>query len=388
MKHVFTSESVGEGHPDKVADQISDAVLDACLAQDPNSRVGCETFVTTGLVLVGGEITTDGWINFQKIARNTVRKIGYTRPEYGLDADSMGVLDTVGQQSQDISRGVNKKNKKIGAGDQGIMFGFACKETEELMPAAIMFAHKILQHAAHLRKTSTDFAWLRPDAKCQISLAYDDDEIIGVDTVVVSHQHDPTRNNKPLTSQWVTDQVKKYIVSPILEPTGWLHKNTKYHINPTGRFVIGGPHADAGLTGRKIITDTYGGMSRHGGGAFSGKDPSKVDRSATYMARYIAKNIVAAGLASKCEVQLAYAIGIEKPVSIMVETFGSGKVADVAISKAINSTFDLTPLGIINFLNLLRPIYSKTAVFGHFGKKDKDFTWENTDKKAALLKAL
>lgn len=389
MKYLFTSESVGEGHPDKLADQISDAVLDACLMQDPNSRVACETFVSTGLVLVGGEITTKGWINFQQIARNTAINIGYTNSEYGLDGNSMAVLDAVGQQSSDIAQGVNKKNKRIGAGDQGIMFGFACNETSELMPATIMYAHKILQYATKLRKTDKEnFGWLRPDSKCQVTVEYEDDKIIGIDTVVMSHQHDPEWKNKTITVAWITDQIKHYIINPVLESTGLLNKNTKYYINPTGRFVKGGPHADAGLTGRKIIIDTYGGMGRHGGGAFSGKDPSKVDRSAAYMARYVAKNIVAAKLATKCEVQFAYAIGRENPVSIAVETFGTEKIASDTIVKAINKTFDLTPTGIIKYLDLLRPIYSKTSVFGHFGKKGKDFTWERTDKKDAILKEI
>lgn len=389
MKHLFTSESIGEGHPDKVADQISDAILDACLAQDKNSRVACETFTTTGLVLIGGEITTNGWINFQEIARNMVRKIGYTNPEYGLDADSMAVIDAIGQQSPDIAQGVNKKNKKIGAGDQGLMFGFACDETPELMPAPVMLSHKILQKASELRhKNKADFGWLRPDAKCQVTLEYDDEKIVGIDTVVVSHQHDPVWKNKPVTQSWIAEQVKEFIIAPVLEPTGLLNKKIKYHINPTGRFVQGGPHADAGLTGRKIIADTYGGMGRHGGGAFSGKDPSKVDRSAAYMARYVAKNIVAAKLAKKCEVQLAYAIGVEAPVSLAVDTFGTGKVEDSAISKAISKVFDLTPLGIITTLDLLRPIYKKTAVYGHFGKKGKEFTWEATNKKEDIKKAI
>lgn len=389
MKHLFTSESIGEGHPDKIADQVSDAVLDVCLSQDKNSRVACETFTTTGLVLIGGEITTNGWINFQEIARDTVRKIGYTNPEYGLDANSMAVVSTVGQQSPDIAQGVDKKNKKIGAGDQGLMFGFACNDTPELMPAPVMFSHKILQKASELRHNNkSDFGWLRPDSKCQVTLEYDDDKILGIDTIVVSHQHDPEWKGKKVTSAWIAEQVKEYIITPLLEPTGFLRKNTKYHVNPTGRFVRGGPHADAGLTGRKIIADTYGGMGRHGGGAFSGKDPSKVDRSAAYMARYVAKNIVAAKLATKCEVQLAYAIGVEAPVSLAVDTFGTGKVEDSAIAKAITKTFDLTPLGIIKTLDLLRPIYKKTAVYGHFGKKGKEFTWEATNKKDDIKNAI
>lgn len=388
MKHLFTSESVGEGHPDKIADQISDAVLDECLRQDKDSRVACEVFTTTGCAVVGGEITTSGFVDFDKVARETVRRIGYTKPDYRFDADSMAVLCTVHQQSPDIARGVNKKNKRIGAGDQGLMFGFACRETAQLMPAALQYSHEILRRASALRKNDANFAWLRPDAKCQITLEYNDQKITGAHTVVVSHQHDETLKGKTLTHAWIAEQIKRYIIRPVLEPTGLLHGKTIYHINPTGRFVLGGPAGDTGLTGRKIISDTYGGMGRHGGGAFSGKDASKVDRSAAYMARHIAKNIVAAGIADKCEIQLAYAIGVEQPVSIAAETFGTGAVSDEKIVKAVKKVFDLTPAGIISALKLQRPIFSKTAAYGHFGRNDPDFTWEKTDKARALKSEL
>jgi len=383
--YLFTSESVGEGHPDKVCDQISDAVLDTCLAQDPESHVACETFATTGMVLVGGEITTTATFDIQNIARTVARNIGYTNAAYGLDCDSMAVLNTIHTQSPDINQGVVGKglkefNGQQGAGDQGMMFGFACNETPELMPAPIMYAHMLLRKATKLRKDQT-MKWLRPDAKSQVTIEYEGHKPVRIDTVVVSHQHDPD-----ITYEQIKEEIIGNIIKPVLEPTGLLDKNTKFYINPTGRFVVGGPQGDAGLTGRKIIVDTYGGMGRHGGGAFSGKDPSKVDRSAAYMARYIAKNIVAAGLADRAEVELAYAIGVPFPVSIMVDTFGTGKVSATTIEKAVREVFDCTPAGIIRTLNLKRPIYSATAAYGHFGRKE--FSWENTDRTEALKSAI
>jgi S-adenosylmethionine synthetase len=382
---LFTSESVGEGHPDKLCDQISDAVLDACLAKDKHSHVACECFATTGMVLVGGEITTDTYVDIQTLIRDVVKEIGYTNPDYGLDYESMAILNTIHAQSQDINQGVEGHGLKEyeglqGAGDQGMMFGFACNETLELMPAPIMYAHKLLMHATDLRK-SKKIAWLRPDAKSQVTLEYDGHKPVRADAVVISHQHDPDVSYKTIKSTVIEE-----IIKPILGPTGLLDKNTKYYVNPTGRFVIGGPAGDTGLTGRKIIVDTYGGMGRHGGGAFSGKDPSKVDRSAAYMARYVAKNVVAAGLAERCEVQLAYAIGVPFPVSVMLDTFGTGKADDAAIAAAITKVFDLSPAGIIKTLGLKAPIYRKTAAYGHFGREG--FPWEKTDKVAALKKAL
>ncbi len=382
---LFTSESVGEGHPDKLCDQISDAVLDACLSKDKESHVACECFATTGMVLVGGEITTDTYVDIQTLIRDVVREIGYTNPDYGLDFESMAILNTIHAQSQDINQGVVGKGLKEynglqGAGDQGMMFGFACNETPELMPAPIMYAHKLLMHATELRK-SKKVKWLRPDAKSQVTLEYDGHKPVRADAVVISHQHDPDISYKTLKNTVIEE-----IIKPILEPTGLLDKKTKYYVNPTGRFVIGGPAGDTGLTGRKIIVDTYGGMGRHGGGAFSGKDPSKVDRSAAYMARYVAKNVVAAGLAERCEVQLAYAIGVPFPVSVLLDTFGTGKADDYAIAVAIQKVFDLTPAGIIKTLGLKAPIYRKTAAYGHFGRAG--FPWEKTDKVAALKKAL
>ncbi|MCI5830274.1 MAG: methionine adenosyltransferase [Treponema sp.] len=383
--YLFTSESVGEGHPDKVADQISDAVLDECLRQDPESHVACETFTTTGMVLVGGEITTKAVLDIQKIARETARKIGYTDASFGLDCDSMSVLNAIHTQSPDINQGVSgtgleKFKGQQGAGDQGMMFGFACNETPELMPAPVMYSHKILLKAAELRK-SGKIKWLRPDAKSQVTIEYEGFKPVRIDTVVVSHQHAPE-----VEYAEIEKTIIEQIVKPVLEPTGLLDKNTKFYINPTGRFVTGGPHGDAGLTGRKIIVDTYGGMGRHGGGAFSGKDPSKVDRSAAYMARYIAKNIVAAGLADRAEVQLAYAIGVPYPVSIMVDTFGTEKFPIEKIVEAVKKTFDCTPSGIVETLNLKRPIYSATAAYGHFGRKE--FPWEQTDKVEALKECM
>lgn len=382
-KYLFTSESVGEGHPDKLCDQISDAVVDACLKDDPKSRVACETFTTTGMVLVGGEITTKTYVDFQEVARGVAKKIGYDRPEYGLDFESMAVLNTVHSQSPDISQGVSEGEglfKEQGAGDQGMMFGFACKETPELMPAPIMYAHKILLHATNLRKNG-DITWLRPDSKSQVTIEYEGYKPIRIDTVVVSHQHDENVSYDELK-----EGIIEKIIKPVLEPTGLLDKSTKYFINPTGRFVIGGPHGDSGLTGRKIIVDTYGGMGRHGGGAFSGKDPSKVDRSAAYMARYIAKNIVAADLCERCEVQLAYAIGVATPVSVLVQTFGTSKVDESVIEKAVKNVFDLKPAGIIKTLDLYKPIYQKTASYGHFGRDE--FSWEKTNKINELLKEI
>jgi len=383
-RYLFTSESVSEGHPDKVCDQISDAVLDACLAKDPNSHVACECFTTTGMVLVGGEISTKfKELDIQTIARDVARKIGYTNADYGLDADSMAVLNTVHTQSPDINQGVvgtglAEFKGQQGAGDQGMMFGFACNETPELMPAPVMYAHKLLRAASKARH-SKKIEWMRPDAKAQVTLEYEGHKPVHIDTVVLSHQHNPDVKYKT-----IKDDLIEQIIKPVLEPTGLLDKKTKYFINPTGQFVIGGPHGDSGLTGRKIIVDTYGGMGRHGGGAFSGKDPSKVDRSAAYMARYIAKNIVAAGLAERAEVELAYAIGVPFPVSIMVDTFGTGKVPDAEISKAVAKVFDCSPAGIIKTLGLKKPIYSPTASYGHFGRKE--FSWEKTDKKDALKK--
>ena len=383
--YLFTSESVGEGHPDKVADQVSDAILDACLAQDPQSHVACETFTTTGMVLVGGEITTKANLDVQKIVRDVVRGIGYTKEEYGISADSMAVMNVIHSQSPDINQGVSgtgleEFKGQQGAGDQGLMFGFACNETPELMPAPVMYAHKLLLKATELRK-SGKIKWLRPDAKSQVTIEYEGHKPVRIDTVVISHQHD-----EGLTHEEIEKTIISEIIKPVLEPTGLLDKDTKYFINPTGKFVVGGPNGDAGLTGRKIIVDTYGGMGRHGGGAFSGKDPSKVDRSAAYMARYIAKNIVASGLADRAEVQLAYAIGVPFPVSIMVDTFGTGKTEDSKISEAVKKVFDCTPAGIEKTLDLRKPIYQKTASYGHFGRSE--FAWEKTDKVEALKAAL
>jgi len=379
-KYLFTSESVSEGHPDKLADQVSDAVLDACLKDDPASRVACETFTTTGMVLVGGEITTNTYVDIQEIARGVAKKIGYTKPEYGMDYASMSVLNVIHAQSPDIRQGLKEFEGQQGAGDQGMMFGFACNETPELMPAPIIYAHRLLEYAAGLRKAGT-ITWLRPDSKSQVTIQYEGHRPVRIDTVVVSHQHDDTISYNDLKNQII-----ERIVKPVLGPTGLLDGNTKYFVNPTGRFVIGGPHGDSGLTGRKIIVDTYGGMGRHGGGAFSGKDPSKVDRSAAYMARFVAKNVVAAGLAERCEVQLAYAIGVPFPVSVMVDTFGTGTVPEDRIAQAVSDTFDLSPAAIIRKLDLLRPIYQATSCYGHFGRDS--FSWEKTDMVEALQKAV
>jgi len=374
---IFTSESVGEGHPDKVCDQISDAVLDEALRQDPTAHVACESFTTTGLVLVGGEITTTGYIDLQLVVRGVLRSIGYTDPTYGIDYESCSVVSTIQKQSPDIAQGVNGTglHHEMGAGDQGMMFGYACDETPSLMPAPISLAHQIMLTASRARKDGT-LTFLRPDGKCQVSVEYKDGRPSRVATVVLSHQHSEEVTYKELKEALVECVIRKAI------PASLLDAKTVYHINPTGRFVIGGPHGDTGLTGRKIIVDTYGGMARHGGGAFSGKDPTKVDRSASYMARYVAKNIVASGLCEKCEVQIAYAIGIAKPVSLFVSTFGTGKIPDERIEKAVSEVFDLTPQGIIGTLDLLRPIYRETASYGHFGRDG--FSWEKTDRVEAI----
>jgi S-adenosylmethionine synthetase len=383
--YLFTSESVGEGHPDKLCDQVSDAVLDACLAEDPQSHVACECYATTGMILIGGEITTETYVDIQQLARDVVYEIGYTNPDYGIDYESMAVLNTIHAQSPDINQGVIGQGLKEfagrqGAGDQGLMFGFACSETPELMPAPLMYAHKLLLKATELRKAKS-IPWLRPDAKSQVTLEYEGHTPVRIDTVVVSHQHDPD-----VSYEEIRETIIERIIKPVLEPTGLLGKDAKYFVNPTGRFVIGGPMGDTGLTGRKIIVDTYGGMGRHGGGAFSGKDPSKVDRSAAYMARYVAKNIVAAGLAERCELQLAYAIGVPDPVSVMVDSYGTGSVPDDRIAQAVRNVFALDPEGIINSLELKRPIYRRTATYGHFGRDS--FSWERTDKVEALKKAV
>ncbi len=376
-KHLFTSESVSEGHPDKIADQISDAVLDAILEQDPKARVACETYVKTGMVMVGGEITTSAWVDIEELTRETVREIGYVHSDMGFDANSCAVLNTIGKQSPDINQGVDKADpKEQGAGDQGIMFGYACNETEVLMPAPITYSHRLVEKQAEVRKNGT-LPWLRPDAKSQVTFQYDQGKIVGIDAVVLSTQHCDSISTPDLR-----EAVMEEIIKPVL-PAEWISKDTNFFINPTGRFVIGGPMGDCGLTGRKIIVDTYGGAARHGGGAFSGKDPSKVDRSAAYAARYVAKNIVAAGIADRCEIQLSYAIGVADPTSIMVETFGTEKVSHDIIIEAVRQFFDLRPYGLQEMLNLLQPIYKKTAAYGHFGREE--FPWEATDK-AELLR--
>ena len=375
-KHLFTSESVSEGHPDKIADQISDAVLDAILEQDPKARVACETYVKTGMVMVGGEVTTSAWVDIEEITRETVREIGYVHSDMGFDANSCAVLNTIGKQSPDINQGVDKADPKDqGAGDQGIMFGYACNQTEVLMPAPITYSHLLVQKQAEVRK-SGKLDFLRPDAKSQVTFQYDQGKIVGIDAVVLSTQHCDS-----ISTPELREAVMEEIIKPVL-PSEWLNKETKFFINPTGRFVIGGPMGDCGLTGRKIIVDTYGGAARHGGGAFSGKDPSKVDRSAAYAARYVAKNIVAAGLADRCEIQLSYAIGVADPTSIMVETFGTEKVPSDIIVEAVRQHFDLRPYGLQEMLNLLQPIYKKTAAYGHFGREE--FPWEATDKAESL----
>ena len=374
--NLFTSESVSEGHPDKIADQISDAVLDEILKQDPKARVACETYVKTGMALVGGEITTSAWVDIENLTRQVICDIGYTHSDMGFDAHSCAVLNAIGKQSPDINQGVDRANPlEQGAGDQGIMFGYATNETEVLMPAPITYAHRLMEQQANVRK-SGKLDWLRPDAKSQLTFIYEDNKIKGIDAVVLSTQHAEYVDQKT-----VFEGVMEEIIKPVL-PSEWLSQNTKYFINPTGRFVIGGPMGDCGLTGRKIIVDTYGGAARHGGGAFSGKDPSKVDRSAAYAARYVAKNIVAAGLADRCEIQLSYAIGIAEPTSIMVETFGTGKVSNEVLVRLVREHFDLRPYGLIKMLDLIRPIYRETAAYGHFGREH--FPWEKTDKAEAL----
>ncbi len=378
-KHLFTSESVSEGHPDKIADQISDAVLDAILEQDPKARVACETFIKTGMVLIGGEITTSAWVDIEELTRRTVCNVGYVSSQMGFDANSCAVLNAIGKQSPDINQGVDRDDPlSQGAGDQGIMFGYATNETEVLMPAPITYAHRLMERQAQVRKDGT-LPWLRPDAKSQVTFMYDNGKIVGIDAVVLSTQHAEEIEQKDLQ-----EAVMEHIIKPVL-PSEWLTESTKYFINPTGRFVIGGPMGDCGLTGRKIIVDTYGGAARHGGGAFSGKDPSKVDRSAAYAARYVAKNIVAAGLADRCEIQVSYAIGVAEPTSIMIETFGTEKVPHERLSQLIREFFDLRPHGLIQMLDLVRPIYLETSVYGHFGREQ--FSWEKTDKAAMLREA-
>jgi len=393
-RRLFTSESVTEGHPDKMCDAISDAILDALLEKDPMSRVACETATTTGLVMVMGEITTQAYVDIQKIVRDTVREIGYTRGKFGFDADTCGVLTAIDEQSADIAMGVDKaleakensmsddEIEAIGAGDQGMMFGFATNETEEFMPYPIMLAHKLTRQLTKVRKEGV-LPYLRPDGKSQVTVEYDEnDKAVRLDAVVLSTQHDPD-----VTQEQIHADIKKYVFEPVL-PAEMIDDNTRFYINPTGRFVIGGPHGDSGLTGRKIIVDTYGGYARHGGGAFSGKDCTKVDRSAAYAARYVAKNIVAAGLADKCEIQLSYAIGVARPTSIMVDTFGTGKLSDEKITDIVRENFDLRPAGIIKMLDLRRPIYKQTAAYGHFGRLDLDLPWEKLDKAEELKKYL
>ena len=373
---IFTSESVTEGHPDKIADQISDAILDAMIEQDPYSRVACETLITTGLVVISAEITTESQVDIRQVARDTIEEIGYTDSAMGFDAETCSVLLTIDRQSQDIALGVDKK----GAGDQGLMFGYACDETEEFMPSPILYAHRLAKRLSEVRKDGT-LPFLRPDGKSQVTFRYEDGVPVGVDAVVISSQH-----SEEVSREDLMEGIRESVINPCIGTL--VSKSTEIHINPTGNFVIGGPMGDTGLTGRKIIVDTYGGWSRHGGGAFSGKDPSKVDRSAAYMARYVAKNIVAASLASRCEVQLAYAIGVAEPVSVMVDAFGTATVAEEKISEAVKEIFDFTPEGIISHLDLLRPIYRETASYGHFGRNEETFSWEKTDRTAELKKAL
>ena len=379
-EYLFTSESVSEGHPDKVADQISDSILDAILAQDANARVACETLCSTGLIVMSGEITTHASVDYNVVARETVRRIGYTSSDIGFDSSTCAVLTAFNKQSPDIAQGVNRTKEQEmdqGAGDQGLMFGYACDETPQLMPMPIYYAHRLMERQAELRKDGR-LTWLRPDAKSQVSVSYLNGKPQRIETVVVSTQHHPDISHASLS-----EAVIEEIIKPVI-PKSMLSGDTRYLVNPTGRFVVGGPMGDCGLTGRKIIVDTYGGAAHHGGGAFSGKDPSKVDRSAAYAGRYVAKNIVAAGIASKCEVQVAYAIGVAKPVSLMVDTFGTGKISDEAIAKLVERHFDLRPRAIIHSLNLLRPIYAKTAAYGHFGRDEPEFTWESIDKAAQL----
>ena len=379
--YFFTSESVSEGHPDKVADQISDAVVDAMLAEDPGSRVACETMVKTGMVVLAGEVTTKGWVDLEALVRKVVDEIGYNHCDVGFDAETCAVISAIGKQSGDIAMGVNEtESHEQGAGDQGLMFGYACNETDVMMPAPITYAHRLVQRQSEIRNSGT-LPWLRPDAKSQLTFRYENHKPVGIDAIVLSTQHDPDISEKSLREAVIDE-----IIKPVL-PAEWMDscKSENIHVNPTGRFVIGGPVGDCGLTGRKIIVDTYGGMARHGGGAFSGKDPSKVDRSAAYAARYVAKNIVAAGLAERCEIQVSYAIGVAEPTSISIDTFGTGKLDDGKLVSLIRDHFDLRPKGLISMLNLLRPIYRKTAAYGHFGRTENTFTWEKTDK-AEMLK--
>jgi S-adenosylmethionine synthetase len=379
---VFTSESVSEGHPDKMADQISDAILDAILKDDVNCRVAVETMVKTGMAVIAGEVTTSTYVELEEVVRNVILDIGYNSSDVGFDGNSCAVLNAIGKQSPDIAMGVDEgEEKEQGAGDQGLMFGYATNETDVLMPAPIYYAHRLVERQAHLRKDHV-LPWLRPDAKSQVTLRYADGKPVAIDAVVLSTQHDPDVSQADI-HEAIMENVIKHVL-----PAEWLHADTRYHINPTGQFIIGGPVGDCGLTGRKIIVDTYGGMARHGGGAFSGKDPSKVDRSAAYAGRYVAKNIVAAGLADRCEIQISYAIGVAEPTSISIDTFGTGQIAESRITELIREHFDLRPKGLIAMLDLKRPIYRKTAAYGHFGREDADFTWENTDKADALRAAL
>jgi len=374
---LFTSESVSEGHPDKISDQVSDAILDAALAQDPHARVACETLVKTGLVLMAGEITTSANIDYESIARETINKIGYDHSDIGFDGNTCAVITALGEQAADIAQGVDRaRPEDQGAGDQGLMFGYASNETDVLMPAPITYAHRLVKQQANMRRTT--LKWLRPDAKSQVTFRYENNQPVCVDAVVLSTQHHPDIHQDDLY-----EAVMEHIIKPVL-PAEWLNKNTRYHINPTGKFVIGGPVGDCGLTGRKIIVDTYGGMARHGGGAFSGKDPSKVDRSAAYAGRYVAKNIVAAGLADRCEIQISYAIGVAEPTSISINTFGTGTLSDQQIEQRVRANFDLRPYGILNMLDLKQPIYKASASYGHFGRSESEFTWERTDKVEAL----
>jgi len=380
--YLFTSESVSEGHPDKISDQISDAVLDAIIEQDPKARVACETMVKTGMVIVAGEVTTTAWVDIENLVRETVLEIGYDDSEMGFDGASCSVLSALGKQSPDIAQGVDRADEQSqGAGDQGLMFGYATNETEVLMPAPITYAHRLVKRQAEVRKAGI-LPWLRPDAKSQVTFIYEDEKPVGIDAVVLSSQHHADVSLKDLR-----EGIMEEIIKPVL-PADWISNKTRYHINPTGRFEIGGPMGDCGLTGRKIIVDTYGGSARHGGGAFSGKDPSKVDRSAAYACRYVAKNIVAAGLADRCEIQVAYAIGVAEPTSISVQTFGTGKVSEEKLTVLIRENFDLRPYGILQMLDLIRPIYKPTAAYGHFGRQDIDFSWERTDKADALRGAV
>ena len=380
--NVFTSESVSEGHPDKMADQISDAVVDAIISDDPDSRIAVETMVKTGMTIIAGEVRTNTYVDLEEVVRNVITDIGYDNSEVGFDGNTCAVLNAIGKQSNDIAQGVDAgENKDIGAGDQGLMFGYATNETAVLMPAPIYYSHLLVKRQAEVRKNGT-LPWLRPDAKSQVTLRYDQGKPVAIDAVVLSTQHSPDISLGDLQ-----EAVRSEIIAPIL-PEEWLHEGTQYHINPTGQFIIGGPVGDCGLTGRKIIVDTYGGMAHHGGGAFSGKDPTKVDRSAAYAGRYVAKNIVAAGLADRCEIQISYAIGVSEPTSISLDTYGTGKLSEDEISNLVREHFDLRPSGLIEMLDLRRPIYQATAAYGHFGREEENFTWENTDKVALLKKAL